>query len=598
MAEFQIQPVINPQANIPNEPPLTRVERFLAFLRANRLYLGFIFFGLLIIAVLAFLAFRKAPAVPVKEANVNLEIFSPEVLPSGNDLIYRVVAKNDDKVNLTNLELEITYPEGVAFADSSPKPANLTGNIFNLPDLKPGQNLTVIIKTQAIGDINAEKVMQARLHYKYENFNSSFSKSATSATRLTAAQINLEIDGPKDANTAQLVTYTVKYKNQAETPIKNARLKLHYPMGFNYASSQPSASLSGNIWNLGDVLGFSEGQITFQGTFNLSQPGETKTFEAEFLSLSDSGEFFRQNVVSMETYLISQPLLLTLENLNQEDAGIISPGDNLNFNLKYQNNGQVPASGVNIVVSLDSKVIDLNSLKASGGLVSGSTITWNAAGVPTLESLNPGEQGSVNFSVNVKNPAVKDNSKNLTLKLTSKIKANEYSTYLPGETKEFKLTSPAYLAVNLKYLSGSLPPQVGTQTKYKVSLNVFNSSNDFKEAELSLFLPGVSGGFNLNSLSASEKNNVQFDPATGKLLWKLGVLPAYSGKFLPVKNLEFEIVVNPAPADAGSYLTLVRSIKLFAKDEFTLQAISLKTEDLTSASLSGQTGYESGLVVP
>jgi hypothetical protein len=585
------------------QPPLgmetsSRFTAFTGFLRANRLYLGFIFFGLLIIGVLAVFAFRDAPVQPVKEANVSLTIFSPEDLPSGNDLIYRVVAKNEDNVNLTNLELELTYPEGVAFVESSPKPANLLGNIFQLPNLKPGQNLTVIVKTKAVGDINAEKVIQARLHYKYENFNSSFSKSASGTTRLTAAQINLEVEGPKEANTAQLVTYSVKYKNHSDTTIKNARIKINYPSGFNYASSEPSASLGGNIWNLGDVLGLSEGKITFQGTFNLSQPGETKTLEVEFLSLGDNGEFFRQNLVSVDTFLVNQPLLLTIENLNQEVSNVVNPGENLNFYVKYQNNGQVPASGVNIVVSLDSKAIELSSLKATGGLISGSTIAWNAAGVPSLESLNPGEQGSVNFSVSLKNPAVKDASKNLTLKLASKIKANEYSTFLPGETKEFKLSSPAYLVANLKYVSGSLPPKVGTQTKYKVSLNVFNSSNDFIDSDLSLFLPGSSAGFNQSSITVSEKNNVQFDPATGKLQWKLGVLPAHSGKFVPVKTLEFEVLANPTPSDVNNYLTLVRSIKFFAKDSFTEQSINLKTEDITSASLSGQGSYEYGLVIP
>jgi hypothetical protein len=74
MNDFEPKPLTNSA-----QPPLvvetnSKVTAFTGFLKANRLYLGFIFFGLLIIGVLAYLAFRHVPVKPVKEANVNLEI--------------------------------------------------------------------------------------------------------------------------------------------------------------------------------------------------------------------------------------------------------------------------------------------------------------------------------------------------------------------------------------------------------------------------------------------------------------------------------------------------------------------------------------------
>ena len=59
--------------------------------------------------------------------------------------------------------------------------------------------------------------------------------------------------GGPETNSAQLVIYTVSYKNSSNDTIKNARLKLNYPNGFNYGSSEPKASIGGNVWNVGDL---------------------------------------------------------------------------------------------------------------------------------------------------------------------------------------------------------------------------------------------------------------------------------------------------------------------------------------------------------
>ena len=50
--------------------------------------------------------------------------------------------------------------------------------------------------------------------------------------------------------------------------------------------------------------------------------------------------------------------------------------------------------------------------------------------------------------------------------------------------------------------------------------------------------------------------------------------------------------------DSGNFILLARSLRFVAKDSFTGKEIALKSEDITSASLLGQDGYEFGTVVP
>jgi len=593
MADFNPQK-INQSPVVENTPPINK-----SFYQANKFYIWAVGFAVVVIAILAFFAFRPQAAPQIKEANVQVEILAPETLPSGGEAVYRLQMKNNDSVKLTGLELELAYPEGVAYVESSPKASNLSGSVFSVPDLLPGQNVTVIVKAKVSGDINSEKRLLAKLHYKYSNFNSSFVKESSHTLRLTASDITLEIEGPKEANSAQLVAYTITYKNNSKDALKNARVKLNYPAGFNYAASQPTASLGGNTWNIGDLQSGAEGKITAQGTFASSQAGESKTVEAQFLVLGQNGEYFVQSSAEVITSISSQPLLVSLENLDQQgESGIAPPGATLNFAVRYQNNASVAATGVNIVVTFDSKALDFSSLQAQGAQVVGSAITWNAAGVPNLEVLNPGEEGVLNFYVRVKNPATKDSSKNLSVKAASKIKASEYSTFLPGSGLEIKISSPAEIQAGLSFLSGSLPPKVGTQTKYKATLKLLNSSNDFSQGQLTVFLPSASGSFSLESVNAAERANVQFDPATGRLTWRVDSLPAHAGKFSPAKILEFTVAASPSPSDVGSSPVLLRNTRFSAKDDFTGQEINISAEDLTTASLSGQGGYENGIVVP
>lgn len=593
MPDFNPQK-INQSPVIESAPPINKT-----FYQANKFYIWAMGLAVVIIAVLAFFAFRPQAAPVAREADVQIQILAPETLPSGEDAVYRISLKNNDSVKLTDLELELVYPEGFSYVSSVPNSQNLSGSSFKIQgDLLPGQNPAVIVKVKTSGEINSEKRLLAKLRYKYSNFNSSFVKESSHTLRLVASDVLLEIDGPKETNSAQLVAYTVTYKNNSKDAIKNARVKLNYPAGFNYGSSQPQASLGGDTWNLGDLQSGAEGKIIVQGTFGSSQSGEEKKLEVQFLVLGQNGEYFVQSSAEMVTAISSQPLLVTLENLDRQEGDSVSPGTTLNFAVRYKNNAPVAATGVNIVVSLDSKALDFSSLQAQGGQVVGGTITWNAAGAPNLEILNPGEEGVLNFFVRVRNPATKDSSKNLSVKLTSKIKADEYSTFLPGSSLEIKISSPAEIQPGLSFISGSLPPKVGTQTRYKATLKLLNSTNDFSGGQLTVFLPSVAGSFSLDSVNAAESQNVQFDPATGRLTWNFGTLPAHAGKFNPAKILEFTVAANPSPSDAGNTLLLLRNIKFSAKDDFTGRDVNIGADDLTTASLPGQSGYSNGTVVP
>ncbi len=569
---------------------------FKGFYSANKYYVWAILIGSAIIGMLGYLAFRTPAPVAPKEANILINVEVPEVVASGSETVYKVTLKNNDTQKLVNLELELAYGDGISFVSSSPEPENLSGTLFKVPDLISGQNAVVFIKSKVIGNVNDEKTLNLKLHYTYSNFSSEFTKSQVSMVRLVASDVLIELQGPSNTNNAQLVIYNVKYTNNSKSDIKNARVKMTYPEGFKFSNSNPVPDLGNDTWSIGTLAQAGEGAIQIQGTFDAGvNTGESKTAVAEFLILGEDGKFFTQNSSSFTTGISSLPLLVS--QTHEGSNGIVKPGDNLNFTIRYQNNGSTVATGVNIVLNLDTKVLDLASIRAQGGQINNNTIVWNASSIPQLENLAPNESGQLSFSVSVNNPATKDSTKNLSIISSIKIKSNEYDTFFPGGPLTLKVSSPTSITKLLSFVSGDLPPKSGGSTIYKVKLSLVNSSNDFSNGILTAFIPLGPGGLVEGSYNTAEAKNAQYDPSTGKLTWNFGSLAAYTGKFTQVKFLEFQVRLNPSSSQIGQSPSLVKTINFTAKDLFTGQEVSASTDEIRTSDVSGTGGYGNGTVV-
>ncbi len=567
---------------------------FFGFYKANKIYFWAIFVGVVLISVLAYFAFKPSAPAPVLEANVNISVEVPQNVPSGGEAVYKITVQNNDPQKLVDLELELAYPSGVVYQSSSPNASNLSHSLFEMPDLISGQNAVVFVKTKASGNLNEKKTLEIKLHYKYANFNSEFVKQAQSEITLVASNVIIELEGPASTNNAQLVQYLIKYQNNSDTAIKSARVKMIYPEGFVFASANPSPSLGSDTWDIGALAEAASGSIQIQGTFSSSIPGQNKTATAEFLILGDGGQFFVQNSSSFITEISNLPLLVE-QRLNPENlSGVASPGDTLNFSVRYQNNSSVLAHGVNISVTLDSKAVDLSSIRSEGGQINNNTISWNASTVSQLETLAPNESGQLSFNFKISDPATKDSSKNLTLVSNIKIKSSEYESFFPGNSLSFKISSPSSINATLSFFSGQLPPKLGLSTTYKVRLALNNSSNDLGNGQLTAYIPLGFGSFVSSSVSSGEK--IDFDASTGKLTWNFGNLPAFSGKFTTAKAVEFQLVFNPNQTQVGTSPVLLKDIKFTARDSFTLQEVSASAKDLNTGSLPGNDGFNKGTV--
>ncbi len=594
MNDFEPQQVPDPifspreRKQISPQPPDGKFS-VKSFYANNKWYVWAIIAGVVIISALAFIAFRPHKNEPNKQADVSVDISGPETAPSGGEVIYKIKVENHDPATLVDMDLEILYADGMSYVSSTPKAENLSGSSFSVPDLQTGANAVVIIKAIAQGNINDDKTLVAKLHYKFSNFNSEFVKESSHKVRLVASDVVLDVTGPDTASGAEVLSYDVFYRNNSSREIDNSRIQVTYPEGFAFAAGQPEPSLGQNIWNIGTLKPSATGKLSFQGSFKTAQPGQAATFKIEFLVLDDNGNFFTQGSTNFTTNLSSQPLVIEQKLTSSAPNNIVKPGDSLSFELKIRNNAQVVATGVTAVAQLDSSAIDFSSIRSESGQVQDGIITWNGSSLSALERLNPNESATVRFTAQVKDPAAKDNSTNLTIASKIKVKANEYNDFLQGNDLVLKVSSPSSLRGTTRYISGELPPKVGSQSTFEVGVELRNATNSYQEGVLTGFIP-VGVTFDSSSVSAKEASLVKFDSSTGKLTWNVGKLDANTGSFNPLRKLTFNVRFTPSSSQVGQEVVLFKTISFTAKDSFTEQLISLTANQITTNDLGDGSG--------
>ena len=87
-------------------------------------------------------------------------------------------------------------------------------------------------------------------------------------------------------------------------------------------------------------------------------------------------------------------------------------------------------------------------------------------------------------------------------------------------------------------------------------------------------------------LPDAEKNNVSFDPNSGKFRWKVNSLPAFTGKFSEARKIIFQLDVVPDNSDKGKNMTFMTKVQAIGTDTFIEEPVqSALVQEITSATL-------------
>lgn len=540
-----------------------------------------------------------------KGEEVEISIPIREEIEAGEFLTIPVVFENITDVSLKEVELTLILPsdtlirEGAQYVKTTPR------IIKKLDDVYGKEARTVEFPVRMFGREGDEKTIEAILSYRQENLRAKFIGRHIKTVRIARVPLSLSWEIPEIVASEQEINIKIRYASEAATQFENALLRLEYPSGFRFISSEPAPDEDAIFWRLGVLEKGKEGSIVIRGVLSGDQE-EIKTFRAALGARDeDTRVWSAWREVSVEAHIA--PTLLSLQpSLEGVSGDLVSPGDTLNVLLHYKNNTQFPLRNVMVSVVPEGKshintsfnksgttdgsglrssedMVDLETLSIrDGGVYDASrrAIVWASSAVPELREVSPGEEGELHFSVRMRErPIVRTaQDKNFSIRFRTVITTPTPPEELQGTdlsqevTLEFKVRSKTIIAGKAVYRtspifnSGSLPPRVGGKTAYTIIFEIKNFTNDLENAEIRILLPP---NVTWEGVFFPTERKFNFDSASGEVRWTIGMIKAGTGVLTPTLTGAFQVSVTPAISDIGKPLILGNDARLVARDVFT-----------------------------
>lgn len=209
--------------------------------------------------------------------NLIVDIDGPELGTAGDTLVYTIHYSNDGNADSTDVELELTFPDGTTFVEATvtPDATTTTGATLSLGTVASGQSGTVVVTLGAPGC----GVAVVDDYYEVlaeiggaENESSFFDNSALASTYLVggAGEVTMTVISSHGvANAGEEVSATVYFHNAGGTAVGGAVLTAGVPGGAS-AYVDGSASAGGVqaegvvAFDLGTLLPGAAGSVTFK----------------------------------------------------------------------------------------------------------------------------------------------------------------------------------------------------------------------------------------------------------------------------------------------------------------------------------------------
>ncbi len=560
----------------------------------KRILEGALVFFVLSVAVAAFILFRGVNVVSTDKVKVS--ILAPSAVPSGQvtSLDINVQNTNDGPINVVDVILN--YPNGTR--NASDQSQELTHDTVAFDSIASGQTSKGTAKAIFFGENGTLQKINIEVDYRVPGSNTVFSKKSEYDLSIGTSALSLTLDSEKEITSGQNLDMILTVKSNSPETIKGVVLQAVFPFGFNFSSSTPTVSDSSNDWNLGDI-----------------EPGGTRTVEisGQVTGETDEVRFFRfllglgssqnQNQIQSEiasaenSLVVKKPFIGSSLYLNSvsADTFVATAGKEIAAEIKWQNNLSVPIDDVQITVSFDGNIVDVNSLKTQDGIIrlGDKTISWSKFESDKLAEISPGQSGSVQFNFNtlttkdpsvskIRNPYVQINVSVQGKRISEKNVPEDITSVI---SKKIMVNTSATLSSQIVHSigpienQGTIPPKLDVPTEYTVTWTVSNTFNDINGAKVTAVLPNFLSWTNVSS-PATEK--ISFDPDSRTVTWDLGKVLATGGSASGLRQVSFQISYTPTLDQVGNRPVLIDSSTLSGTDSFTGGNISSVSGSLST----------------
>ncbi len=569
-------------------------------------------------AVLGFFVFNKESTF--KDEGISLDYTGKAQAISGEDFVLSITFRNRENTSLTDQIIEVQYPAGFTYQSSNYGPSGQYNNQWSLPTLAAGQESTLEITGQIVGDIGTSRNFSAVWTYQPLNFSSEFRKTLDWEVVVASSTLELELDGSREVISDQETAYTLKLKNTSTRDLQRVKVTAEWPSGFELKSSEPS--IDGDGWLYSELSAGDEEEIAIRGIFTGS-PGDSKELLFKVGLVQSDGSTNSQLDESFIILLIEPQLQIQLSLNSEATSDAVEWGDTLVYDVELNNAGDVKLDDGQVTlvfyvlseeVETEAELLDWSTLiNPQEAERDNETLVWTADEVSGLESFKPGNTLSLKAEVNLisQPPSELVEKSNIALQAkvdysaqrTSSNESNNLSYTTSSQPVLANILSEPTLSVEARYYDdsgevvglGALPPVVGETTVFKIYWTIKNTTNDLTQATVTATLPDSAKWIGQGTVNAGQP--LSFDQSSRKITWEINKVPAFAGTFISDLTAEFSVSITPAQSQIGEYVLLLDKTVFRATDGFADETIVLSRDSQSTSLTADALAREKGRVI-
>ncbi len=532
----------------------------------RRLIIFLIFSGILL-ALTGFWYYQKNIFT---KGVLKLEILAPDEVELAEEIEYIVKYKNIGNARLEEARFIFEFPKHSLVEGEKLRIEKTLGDIY------PGEEKIISFKTRLLGKEGETKTAKSWLSYRPQNIKARYESATTHTAVITFVPITFGFDLPSKIETGKEFRFRLNYFSNTNFPLSNLRVKIEYPPGFSFLESRPQA-LGENEWEIGLLNKLDGGRIEILGEIS-GEFKEEKIFRANFGSWQE-GEFvlLKEAIKGIE---IIRPFLLISQQINGNPQYVASPGDFLHYEIFFKNLGEEPQLDLFLVARLEGEAFDFQSLKSDRGRFEfgDNSLIWDSRDVPHLQFLDSGEEGKVEFWIELKKEWQISGSEDKNPVIRNKVVLSQArKEFLTKVNSKLVILQKGYFEDEIFGNSGPLPPEVDQTTTYTILWQVKNFYNNLRNVKVKAVLLSW---VQLTGEIFPKKSKLTFDSQSREIIWEIGDLEMGKGVLNEVLTIAFQIALTPSLSQKGQTPTLVGPATITAQDLWTETEIEATTKVL------------------
>lgn len=500
---------------------------------------------------------------------LKLEILGPAEVAIAQEVEYTVKYKNNGNVRLEDPRLIFEFPENTLLPEGMTRRQEISAEELG-GDIYPGAENTFAFKGRLFGKEDDIKTAKVWLSFKPKNIKARYESANTLNTKIKSVPLTFDFDLPSKAEAGRDFKFSLNYFSALNYPLTNLGIKIDYPQNFEFIESTPK-SLAKNEWEIPLLNRAEGGRIEIKGKL-LGEAKEQKIFMAT-LGIWQEDDFILLKEATQGVE-ITKPGLNVFQMINGDDNYTANAGDLLHYEIFFRNTGEEPFTDLFLVARLEGNAFDLGTIKSDVGQFNSgdNSIIWDWRKVGKLRFLNQGEEGKVEFWVNLKEDLQVDNpqGRNFSVK----------DTVLVSQTKEEFITKinskvavlqKVYFQDEIFGNSGPIPPRSGETTTFTIIWQAQNYYNDLKNVKIKAILPA---NVYLTGKIYPEESVSKFalDSKSREIVWTVKdseIMEAGTGVVNNPPMIAFQVALTPAFEQKGRTAQIIGEARLTGEDQWT-----------------------------